>query len=79
LSHVAIPFAPDDPVYGALHPAGRDFVYLGRLNVAGERGVLAVPPAQMLRLRHNPFFPYQGQRIAAFLARLEAGSARGAR
>jgi alpha-beta hydrolase superfamily lysophospholipase len=77
LSHVAIPFPPDDPVYGGAPPANRLLIYLGRLDVAGERGVLAVPPAQMLRLRHNPFFPYVEQRVAAFLAGLEAAPVSG--
>ena len=72
LSHVALPFAPDDPVYGERRPAKLQAVYLGRVDLLGERGVLAVPPAQLLRLRYNPFFSYVQRRVDLFLAPLES-------
>lgn len=69
LSHVALPIAPDDPLYGARppdsHAAG---IYLGRPSLFGERGLLAVPEAALMRLRHNPFFPYVVTRVDDFLA-----------
>ena len=66
LSHVALPFPPDDPVYGAGPPKdGR--IYLGQPELLGERGFLTVPPTVLMRLRHNPFFPYVERRIEAFL------------
>jgi alpha-beta hydrolase superfamily lysophospholipase len=71
LSHVALPFGPDDPIYGERRPPGLQAIYLGRVDLLGERGVLAVPPAQLLRLRYNPFFPYLQRRIDLFLAPLE--------
>jgi len=57
LSHVALPFAPDDPVYG-LAPAGtgRDAYPLGALAVLGESGTLVAPLGNLARLRSNPFF-----------------------
>ena len=69
LSHVALPFPPDDPVYGAVRPANSPLMFLGRLEVQGERGLLAVGPAAMLRLRHNPFFEPMAAEIDAFVAR----------
>ena len=66
LSHVAVPFPPDDPWYGD----GSDEVEhasLGSLSPYGERGLLIVSPAQLMRLRHNPFFDYQARRIADFV------------
>lgn len=67
LSHVALPIAPDDPVYGAERPAAGTAVYLGRLQLAGELGMLQVPPTAMVRLRFNPFFEYLDARTIQFL------------
>ncbi|MEF9995339.1 MAG: alpha/beta fold hydrolase [Burkholderiaceae bacterium] len=66
LSHVALPFSPADPVYGALRPEISTLPYLGRIEVQGERGALAVPSGALLRLRHNPFHAYQAERIDHF-------------
>jgi alpha-beta hydrolase superfamily lysophospholipase len=67
LSHVALPFAPDDPVYGSRRPSSRERIYLGAVDARGERGVLAASPANLIRLRHNPFFEFMAQRIEQFL------------
>ena len=71
LAHVALPFRPDDPVYGATPPARLDFMFLGKIALYGERGVLVVPPGNFARLRHNPFFPYVESRVGEFLAARE--------
>jgi len=71
LAHVALPFRPDDPVYGATAPTHWDFMFLGRIGLFGERGVLAVSPGDFARLRHNPFFPYVESSVNAFLAARE--------
>ena len=71
LAHVALPFSPDDPVYGATPAARWDFMFLGKVGLYGERGVLAVSPGDFARLRHNPFFPYVESRVGAFLAARE--------
>ncbi len=60
LSHVAIPFPPDDPLYG---PNQGDNATLGGLEPRGERGVLNVPITQLMRLRYNPFFDYVAARL----------------
>jgi hypothetical protein len=69
LSHVAIPFAPDDPVYG--DGTGRSPTYrglrLGALQPRGETSVLTVSLSQAMRLRHNPFFAYEEERISALI------------
>lgn len=67
LSHVALPFAEDDPVYGGGSGALPDQIHLGDLALRGENGVLAISPAAMLRLRWNPFYDYQEARILDFL------------
>ena len=70
MTHVAIPFPPDDPIYGAgLKPP----LALGNITPRGERGVLRVPVDQFMRLRHNPFFPYMIEKIEDFISPLEAG------
>lgn len=65
LAHVAIPFAPDDPVYGT--GAGQQGSYhglpLGALQPRGETRLLTAPLSQLMRLRHNPFFAYLEWRV----------------
>jgi len=67
LSHVALPFSSEDPVYGAHPPAVQTLIYLGRLELRGERGLLAVPASDLIRLRYNPFFAYVQACVDAFL------------
>jgi alpha-beta hydrolase superfamily lysophospholipase len=72
LSHVALPFPTDDPWYGdgtadTQHPT------LGRLSTYGERNLLIVSPAQIARLRYNPFYEFQARKIAQFVGQ-EAGN-----
>jgi alpha-beta hydrolase superfamily lysophospholipase len=64
LSHVALNFPPDDPIYGSV-PAGKGAFgfQLGAVEPRGERGLLAVPAAALTRLRSNPFFGYIEQRL----------------
>ena len=69
LSHVAIPFAPDDPIYGdaSARTSGYAGLPLGTLQPRGETSVLTVSASQILRLRHNPFFAYVEARIDAMI------------
>lgn len=67
LSHVAIPFPANDTWYGDGSASSGDHVNLGRLSTYGEKNLLRVSPAQIMRLRHNPFHAYQAQRIAGLL------------
>ncbi len=71
LSHVALPFAPSDPVYGAERPEHPALIYLGRVELLGERGLLQVSPTVLMRLRFNPFFPYVERRVDEFLGAAE--------
>ena len=65
LSHVAIPFPPDDPVYGVGQAGGSDYrgLPLGALSPRGETRLLIAPVGQLMRLRHNPFFSYIEARV----------------
>jgi alpha-beta hydrolase superfamily lysophospholipase len=65
LAHVAIPFAPDDPVYGAGDDLQGSYrgLPLGALQPRGETHLLTASLGQLMRLRHNSFFAYVAQRI----------------
>ncbi len=67
LSHVALPFPPDDPLYGATRPSDRAQLYLGQLDIRGERGLMLLSSDWLLRLRHNPFYEVQEQRIVRWV------------
>jgi hypothetical protein len=67
LSHVALPFPPDDPLYGAQAPENANQLFLGQQAMQGERGVLKIPENFLLRLRHNPFYDYEQARILEWL------------
>jgi len=67
LSHVALPFPPDDPIYGNQPFQGSGHVRLGKIEVRGEKGVFAIPGKDLMRLRHNPFYTFMEERIIRFL------------
>lgn len=65
LAHVAIPFSPDDPVYGTGESTNGTYhgLRLGTLTPRGETRLLITPVSQLMRLRHNPFFAYVERRV----------------
>jgi hypothetical protein len=64
LSHMAIPFALDDPIYGMKAPPAADgLMSLGAMAVRGEKGIFAVASADQLRMKSNPFFGLVKSRI----------------
>lgn len=67
LSHVALPFPPDDPLYGRFLPEDDELVFLGDLALRGERGLLRLPADWLLRLRYNPFYEYLESRVLDWL------------
>lgn len=69
LSHVALPFSPDDPLYGnGLAPGEEKAAFqIGNVVLRGEKGVLKISPVDQLRLRWNPFYPWVEDRVAGFL------------
>jgi hypothetical protein len=67
LSHVALPFPPDDPLYGYETNAAAQHVQLGRIEVRGENGVLTLPTWALTRQRSNPFHSYLIERLDGFV------------
>ena len=64
LSHVAIPFSPDDLLYGPVGPdESNNHVNLGAFAPRGERRILIIPTELLMRLRYNPFFDYMERKI----------------
>ncbi len=69
LSHVAVPFASDDPIYGDGSGRSEDDPGLafGELSPRGEQGVLGLSPAYFLRMRYNPFIGFQERFLLEWL------------
>jgi alpha-beta hydrolase superfamily lysophospholipase len=68
LGHVALPFPPDDPVYGLdPKPGPGPAFHLGMVALRGESGALLVPIGTFARLRCNPFFEVIRSRVVASL------------
>jgi len=66
LSHVAMPIAKNDPLYGAGNTKSPG-VQLGHLAMYGESAVLQISPSAILRQRWNPFYEYTEERMLAFM------------
>jgi alpha-beta hydrolase superfamily lysophospholipase len=77
LAHVALPFPPDDPLYGGRDAGESPGLQLGKLALRGERGVLVIGASDMLRLRWNPFHTYVRERVVQILHDLEGKALNG--
>ncbi len=78
LGHVALPFPPDDPMYGFLPGSGRDGLpSIGSLLLRGENGATTISLGAFTRLRSNPFWSLidrqVGELVAEDLGRTAAG------
>lgn len=67
LSHIALPFPENDPLYGIVDTSTNPGIVLSKTILRGERGVIQIPAAEILRLRWNPFYPYVHHRVITFL------------
>ena len=72
LSHIAIPFRPDDAVYGdgSTPDAASPELTFGAMAPRGEKNVLQLPADYFLRMRYNPFFAFQAQVLTEWLGTL---------
>lgn len=71
LSHVALPFPPDDPLYGQSRPDDPGELYLGQIDIRGERGLLKLSSDWLLRLRYNPFYSILEERVLEWVSDVE--------
>ncbi|MCU6368548.1 alpha/beta hydrolase [Enterobacter quasiroggenkampii] len=64
LSHVAVPFPPDDDLYGR-EPGvkNRYGISLGTIALWGETSVLSVGKEALMRVTSNPFYDFMQERI----------------
>ncbi len=67
LSHVALPFAENDPLYGSSKAPKSPGIALGHLAGYGEKMVLQVSPGVLLRQRWNPFQAYAEEKVLKFM------------
>jgi alpha-beta hydrolase superfamily lysophospholipase len=71
LSHIALPFPPNDPLYGNVKSIGSkpEFgINLGAAALRGETGVLVVTLDTVMRLSYDPFFSYLVERVDEIIA-----------
>jgi alpha-beta hydrolase superfamily lysophospholipase len=69
LGHVALPFPPDDPVYGYLAGSGHAGIRsLGSLLLRGEAGATTIALGSLTRLRSNPFWALIDQQVGELVA-----------
>ena len=74
LSHLAVPFRPDDPLFGIDPDRSVDYgARLGLLAPRGERGITSVGADQFMRLNCNPFFPYLEKRVEEWIGESASG------
>ncbi len=64
LSHVALPFPPEDGLYGVAQGQAEFGIRLGAIAAHGETGALLVGPDQLQRASWNPFFAWMLAMIA---------------
>jgi hypothetical protein len=67
LSHVALPFPPDDPLYGLQRSTNGQEINLGQVAIKGERGLLKISSDWLLWLRYNPFYDYMESRVVTWI------------
>ena len=69
LGHVAMPFPPDDPVYGFIRGSGRAGIpSIGSWLLRGENGALTISLSSLTRLRSNPFWSLIDADVGALVA-----------
>ncbi|RDI98400.1 alpha/beta hydrolase [Dyella solisilvae] len=74
LSHIALPFPPNDPLYGTKPDPSENFgIHLGTQAPRGERGALVLDLDAVLRISSNPFYPYVHERIDGVIPSSTAG------
>lgn len=69
LGHVALPFPPDDPVYGFIPGSGHNGVpSIGSWLLRGENGAVTITLGSLTRLRSNPFWALIDEEVGTLVA-----------
>jgi alpha-beta hydrolase superfamily lysophospholipase len=69
LGHVALPFPPDDPVYGIAPGSGHAGIpSLGSWLLRGESGAISLALGALTRPRSNPFWPLIDNEVGELVA-----------
>ena len=69
LGHVALPFPPDDPVYGFLPGSGHNGIpSIGSWLLRGENGAVTITLGALTRLRSNPFWTLIDEEVGELVA-----------
>lgn len=69
LGHVALPFPPDDPMYGFLPGSGHDgYPSIGSWLLRGENGATTIALGAFTRLRSNPFWSLIDRQVGELVA-----------
>lgn len=67
LSHIALPFPPNDPLYGSNPPSADEPLHLGDIPMRGERDINQIPSEWLLRMRFNPFYEVLETRVLEWM------------
>lgn len=67
LSHIALPFRADDPLYGHIRQPDISKLQLGSQVLRGEKTILNIPASDVLRIHWNPFHTLMISEIRRFL------------
>lgn len=66
LSHIALTFPPDDPLYGGPDASPFDGINIGNVALRGESAALRISPGGLLRKTWNPFWEDQYAEVLYF-------------
>jgi len=69
LGHVALPFPPNDPVYGFIPGSGHNGIpSIGSWLLRGENGAVTIALGSLTRLRSNPFWALINEEVGTLVA-----------
>lgn len=68
LSHIAVPFPPEDPIYGSFQAIEGNGLSLGSLRMRAEPSALLIPSSLFVRSRNNPFYAFMEDRVVNWLS-----------
>ncbi len=67
LSHIAVPFPPDDPLYGTSQATAESGLSIGTFSMRAEPKALLLASSLFYRSRHNPFYGFTEDHLVSWL------------